>query len=74
MAGPHLDDEPAEHRRFTHYLEALEAVTAVSCRSRTGPADLIRVLTMFSALFAGSGTQGDAYRRPRPSHRSPVGR
>ncbi|MGP3690330.1 hypothetical protein ACTVZO_37500 [Streptomyces sp. IBSNAI002] len=27
MTGPDTDDEPAEHRRFARYLEALEAVT-----------------------------------------------
>uniref|UniRef100_A0AAU2VI32 Uncharacterized protein n=1 Tax=Streptomyces sp. NBC_00008 TaxID=2903610 RepID=A0AAU2VI32_9ACTN len=27
MVGPHLDDEPGEHRRFAHYVEALETVT-----------------------------------------------
>ncbi|AVH54600.1 MULTISPECIES: hypothetical protein [Streptomyces] len=26
MTGPHLDEEPAEHRRFARYLQALEAV------------------------------------------------
>lgn len=26
MIGPHLDEEPAEHRRFARYLQALEAV------------------------------------------------
>ncbi|MFF1899676.1 hypothetical protein [Streptomyces sp. NPDC058206] len=26
MTSPHLDEEPAEHRRFTRYLHALEAV------------------------------------------------
>jgi hypothetical protein len=26
MTGPHHDEEPAEHRRFAHYLQALEAV------------------------------------------------
>ncbi|MBT2488048.1 hypothetical protein J7E96_05775 [Streptomyces sp. ISL-96] len=26
MTGPHTHDEPAEHRRFARYLEALEAV------------------------------------------------
>ncbi|MFI6001955.1 hypothetical protein ACIA98_16300 [Streptomyces sp. NPDC051366] len=27
MTGPQLDEEPAEHRRFGHYLQALEAVS-----------------------------------------------
>ncbi|WP_392753206.1 hypothetical protein [Streptomyces sp. LN590] len=26
MTSPHLDEEPAEHRRFARYLQALEAV------------------------------------------------
>ncbi|WP_406307097.1 hypothetical protein OHA61_38805 [Streptomyces sp. NBC_00885] len=26
MTGRHADEEPAEHRRFAHYLEALEVV------------------------------------------------
>lgn len=26
MTGPHTDEEPAEHRRFANYLQALEAV------------------------------------------------
>ncbi|MGW0710538.1 hypothetical protein ACWD4G_32050 [Streptomyces sp. NPDC002643] len=26
MTGPHLDEEPAEHRRFADYLQALEVV------------------------------------------------
>ncbi|WP_331749832.1 hypothetical protein OG963_43040 (plasmid) [Streptomyces sp. NBC_01707] len=26
MTSPHLDEEPAEHRRFVRYLQALEAV------------------------------------------------
>lgn len=26
MTSPHLDEEPAEHRRFAGYLQALEAV------------------------------------------------
>ncbi|GAA3797383.1 hypothetical protein GCM10022403_034110 [Streptomyces coacervatus] len=26
MIGPHFDEEPAEHRRFARYLQALEAV------------------------------------------------
>lgn len=26
MTGPHADEEPAEHRRFARYLQALEAV------------------------------------------------
>ncbi|KAB2348445.1 hypothetical protein [Actinomadura rudentiformis] len=26
MTGPHIDQEPAEHRRFARYLQALEAV------------------------------------------------
>lgn len=26
MTGPHIDEEPAEHRRFDRYLQALETV------------------------------------------------
>ena len=35
MSGPHLDQEPTEHRRFARYLHALEAV------AQTDEADLV---------------------------------
>ncbi|MET7787728.1 hypothetical protein ABZS93_14085 [Streptomyces sp900116325] len=35
MTGPHADEEPAEHRRFARYLQALEAV------AETDEADLV---------------------------------
>ncbi|WP_330302048.1 MULTISPECIES: hypothetical protein [unclassified Streptomyces] len=35
MTSPHLDEEPAEHRRFTHYLHALATV------AETDEADLV---------------------------------
>lgn len=49
MTGPHIDEEPAEHRRFARYLQALETV------AETAEADLVAaVLRDSDATMADS--------------------